>query len=51
MVENALSILQCGFRKNYTTQHALIAMIEKLRKIHDKGGTFGGLLTDLFMEI
>ena len=41
MTENALSILQCGFRKKYSTQHALIAMIEKAKKIFDKGGTFG----------
>ena len=47
MTENALSIFQCGFRKKYSTQHALIAMIEKARKILDKGGTFGALLTDL----
>ena len=34
------------FAKKYSTQHALIAMIEKARKILDKGGTFGALLTD-----
>ena len=37
MTENALSIFQCGFRKKYSTQHALIATIEKARKILDKG--------------
>ena len=47
MTENALSIFQCGFRKKYSTQHALIGMIEKARKILDKGGTFGALLTNL----
>ena len=47
MTENALSIFQCSFRKKYSTQHALIAMIEKAKKILDKGGRFGGLLTDL----
>ena len=47
MTENALSIFQCGCRKKYSTHHALIAMIEKTRKILDKGGTFGSLLTDL----
>ena len=47
MTEDALSIFQCGFRKKYSTQHALIAMIEKARKILDKGGTFSALLTDL----
>ena len=47
MTENALSVFQCGFCKKYSTKHALIAMIEKARKIHDKGRTFGALLTDL----
>ena len=47
MTENVLSIFQCGCRKKYSTHHALIAMIEKARKILDKGGTFGSLLTDL----
>ena len=47
MTENALSIFQCGFCKTYSTQNGLIAMIEKARKILDKGGTFGSLLTDL----
>ena len=47
MTENTLSIFQGRFRKKYSTQHALTAMIEKARKILDKGGTFGALLTDL----
>ena len=47
MAENALSIFQCGFRQKYGTQHILIAMIEKARKVLDRGGTFGVLLTDL----
>ena len=32
MTENPLSIFQCGFRKKYSTQHALIAMIEMAKK-------------------
>ena len=47
MAENGLSIFHCGFRKKYSTQHALTAMIEKARKILDKGGTSGTLFTDL----
>ena len=47
MTENAQSIFQFRFCKRYSTLHALIAMIEKARKILDKGGTFGSLLTDL----
>ena len=30
----------------YSIQHALITMIVKAKKILDKGGTFGALLTD-----
>ena len=47
MTESALSIFQCGFLKKYSTQHALIAMNKKARKLLDKGGIFGALLTDL----
>ena len=47
MTENALLIFQCCFRKNYSTQHALIAMIGKARKILDKYGTSGAFLTGL----
>ena len=41
MTENALSIFQCCFRKKYSTQHALITMIEKARNILNKGGIYG----------
>ena len=34
-------------QKKCSTQHALIAMIEKARKILDIGGIFGSILTDL----
>ena len=47
MTENALSIFQCGFRKKYSTQHALIAKIEKTRKILKKGATFEALFTNI----
>ena len=36
-----------AFTKKCSTQHAVIAMIEKAWKILEKGGTFGALLTDL----
>ena len=32
MTENALSIFQCGFRKKYSTQHALIARLKRPEK-------------------
>ena len=47
MIENALTIFQSSFHKKYSTYHAFIAMIEKTKKILNKGGTFGALLTDL----
>ena len=48
MAENALKInMSVPFCKNYSTQHVLITMIEKARKILNKGSTFGALLTDL----
>ena len=42
MAENTLSTFQYGFHKTYSTQHALIAMTEKTKKILDKDETFGG---------
>ena len=42
-----LSKYQCGFRKGYTTQHCLLAMLEKWTSVVDKGKSFGALLTDL----
>ena len=46
MTKHSLSIFQYGFCKKYSTQHALIAMTEKVKKVINKGGTFGDLLTD-----
>ena len=42
-----LSKYQCGFRKGYSTQHGLLAMLEKWKSAVDKGKSFGALLTDL----
>ena len=36
--DKLLSKYQCGFRKGFSTQHCLLAMIEKLRKSLDSGG-------------
>ena len=46
-MDKILSKYQCGFPKGISTQHSLIAMIEKWRKTLDKGGACGALLTDL----
>ena len=42
-----LSKYQCGFRKNYSTQYFLLAMLEKWESAVDKGKSFGALFTDL----
>ena len=42
-----LSKYQCGFRKGYSKQHCLLAMLEKWKSAVDKGKSFGALLTDL----
>ena len=44
---NILSKNQCGFRKGYSSQHCLVAMIEKWKKSLDSKGSFGALLADL----
>ena len=40
--DKLLSKYQCEFRKAFSTQHCLLAMIEKLRKSLDSGGWRGG---------
>ena len=46
-MESILSNFQCGFRKGFNAQQCLIGMIEKAKRIMDKGGHFSALLTDL----
>ena len=38
---------QFGFRKGFSAQHCLLAMLEKWKNAVDKGKVFGALLTDL----
>ena len=45
--ETRFSKFQCGFRKGYSAQHCLLAMIEKWKRAVDNGGVFAALLTDL----
>ena len=45
--ENILSKYQCGFRKGFSTQNCLLAMLEKWKRSVDNGKGFGALLTDL----
>ena len=45
--DKILSKYQCGFRKEFSTQHCLLAMTEKLRKSLDSGEVSAALFTDL----
>ena len=46
-MEPVMSIYFCGFRKGYSTQHALMRLIEKCREFLDKNGHACALLMDL----
>ena len=35
--DNIFSMYQCGFRKGFSAQHCLVAMLEKLKSCNDKG--------------
>ena len=45
--ESRFSKFQCGFRKGYSAQHCLLAMIEKWKTAVENGDAFAALLTDL----
>ena len=45
--ENIFSKYQTGFRKGFSPQSCLVAMIEKFKKSLDQGGEYAALLTDL----
>ena len=46
-MQKYLSPSLCGFRKGYSTQHCLLAMLEKWKKALDKNDNAAALLTDL----
>ena len=46
-VERHLSPYLCGYRKGYSSQYALLAMIEQWKWSLDNGGFAGGILMDL----
>ena len=46
-IDPLLSKYQCGFRKGFSDQHCLLAMLEKWKNVVDKGKVFGALLTGL----
>ena len=47
LFDNFLSKQQCGFRKGYSTQQCLLALLEKWERAVDSGQMFGALFTDL----
>ena len=46
-IENILFPYLCGYMKGYSTQHALICLTEKWKKILDEKGFCGAVLMDL----
>ena len=46
-MDKYFSKFQCGFRKGYSTQQCLIALIKKCKNAVDSGKSFGALLKDL----
>ena len=48
--ESLLSTFQCGFRQGFSTQHCLLVMVEKMKKIRDSKGVFAAVLTDLSIK-
>ena len=49
--ENFFSTFQCGFRKRYSTQQCLTALIDKQKSATDKGKSFEALLRDLLRPL
>ena len=46
-IEKHLYLHMCGYRKGYNTQHALLILLEKWRRILDKQGYAGAIIMDL----
>ena len=46
-MDKYVSKFKCGFKKGYSTQQYLIALIEKCKIAVNKGKSFGSLLKDL----
>ena len=46
-LDDIFSKYQHGFRKGFSTQQCLLALLEKCKRSIDRGKVFGALLTDL----
>ena len=46
-IDNHLYVHVCGYRKGYSTQHALLALLKKWKITLDKGGYAGAIIMDL----
>ena len=46
-IDDILSPYLCAYRKGYSTQHALLRLVEKCRSSLDKNGIAGAILLDL----
>ena len=46
-MKDKFSPLLCGFRKRYSTQHALIRLIERFKHCLDNSGVIPAVLMDL----
>ena len=46
-LKNIFSKYQCGFRKSFSTQHALLVMLEKMKITRDRKGFCAAVLTGL----
>lgn len=46
-IEGSLSSSLCGYRKKYSTQTALVSLVEKWKKMIDEKGYAGAILMDL----
>ena len=49
--EKILSKFQCGFRKVFSINNCLLAMLEKWKRSVDNGKAFSALLIDLWMAL
>ena len=45
--DDIFAICQCGFRKNHSTQHGILVLLEPWKRNDDQEMVFGALLIDL----